>query len=142
MASAVPATVTIAGKKFQILFGANALRRLEKVSGYSVTAIGLMLVSGRGGYGLLQEAIWAGMEGARLKLNPQQPELSVEEVGDLIDDHDGGIVALCHSESEFTARFMEAWESAFPTMRKDAPKTDPPTAADAPSQAPTSGGTT
>lgn len=141
---AVPVTLTIAGQKYQILFGANALRQLEKASGYSIQTIGLMLVTGRGGFGLLQEALWAGLEGARAKINPKQPSLTVEDVGDIIDEHPGGLQDLWDEDSpnSIMKPFMEAWSSAFPVKRKDEKKVDPPPAEDVPPKELTSGGTT
>lgn len=141
---AIPVKVKIANTELQLFFGANALRVLEKSSGYATQTIGLMLVTGRGGFGLLLEAIYAGIEGARLK-GLSDVSLSLDEVGDLVDTHPGGIEALFDNDSEFSKQFMEAWRSAFPSRdRKDLPPPDPPQAAAVPdqSQAPTSGGTT
>jgi hypothetical protein len=145
--------VTILSKSYPVLYSANAIRRLEKETGHSSHRIGIMLLSGVGGFALLQEVLWAGLEGGRLKNHTRPNPFTVDEVGDLIDEAGGNHVFWHVDEMEIAAgRFsgsatatavLEAWRSAHPERpRKDVPqgKPDPNVAGPSPEQ--TSGGPT
>lgn len=106
-----------------IQYSSNALRRLEQTTGKSTAHVGLLLQSGRGGFGLLQEVLWAGLEGARMKHMTSPQPYTVEEVGDWIDDFPGGAPACWDEKSPVANAVLEAWQDAFPTTkREDLPK--------------------
>lgn len=123
-------TVTLGGKVVQIQYSSNALRLLERQTGKTTQQIGLYLVSGRGGFGLLQEILWAGLEGARLKHGLRPNPFTPEEVGDLIDDHEGGAAAVWAEEGPVANAVLEAWLEAFPVKKRaeEGEKNPPPAA--------------
>lgn len=104
---------------YHLLFSTNALFTLQRASGLTVQEMGLRLLTGQAGAMELQQMLWAGIEGYRLKHSPRKPELSMMEVGDLIDDA-GGFIEFWDEKSPFMAVVLEAWQSAFPKPRKDA----------------------
>jgi len=116
------------GPVYEIQFTMNALRELEKLSGHSIPMIGLTLMSpGRVTVGLLQEILWAGLEGARTKQRKNTTPRTIEDVGDIIDEYPGGVMEFFQEGSEPLKAIMEAWHSAFPTKeREEIPKDPPP----------------
>jgi len=144
--------ITIGNKVYPILYSANGLRRLERETGHPTSRIGLLLISGAGGFDLLQCVMWAGLEGARLKLLTRPNPFTVDEVGDLIDELGGPEVAWDIEDgsnpktgwkgSQMAVAVLEAWQSAFPKQqRRDLPKGDAKNDV-APSPEQTSGGAT
>ncbi len=112
-------TVQIGNTVVSIQYSSNALRLLERQTGKTVQQIGLYLVSGRGGFGLLQEILWAGLEGARLKHNTRPAPFTVDEVGDLIDDHEGGAAAVWAENGLIATAVLDAWLEAFPSKKRE-----------------------
>lgn len=110
-------TITIGSKTYPILYSANALRRLERETGHPTSRIGILLLTGQGGFDLLQCVLWAGLEGARLKHLTRPNPYTVDEVGDMIDDL-GGAETAWDIESvppaPMATAVLEAWQSAFP----------------------------
>lgn len=121
-------TITIGSKAYQILYSANALRRLERETGHPTSRIGILLLTGQGGFDLLQCVLWAGLEGARLKFVTSPQPYTVDQVGDMLDDLGGPEVAWdieAKPPSPMATAVLEAWRSAFPSKaRKDVPKGD------------------
>lgn len=74
-------TFEAAGKSYTIRFTQNAFYRLEEKLGEPVQSL-----SDKIGLRELQIAMWAGLEGARLKNRDRRAPFSLDEVGDLIDD--------------------------------------------------------
>lgn len=136
--------ITIGRKTYPILYSANALRRLERETGHPTSRIGLLLITGQGGFDLLQTVLWAGLEGARLKFLTRPNPYTLDEVGDMLDDLGGPETAWdieATPPSPMATAVLEAWKSAFPKQqRKDLPKSDPNEKA--PSPEATSGGAT
>lgn len=73
------------GKTYPILINSNALFKLEERTGLSTERIGMMMVTGRAGYQLLQIILWAGLEAGRVRYKLKRPPFEMEEVGDLLD---------------------------------------------------------
>lgn len=133
-------------KTYPILYSANALRRLERETGHPTNRIGVLLLTGQGGFDLLQCVLWAGLEGARLKHLTRPNPYTVDEVGDLIDDL-GGPETAWDLESvppaPMATAVLQAWQSSFPKkQRDDLPKGDKPKNDAPPPPAATSGGAT
>lgn len=131
---------------FPVLYSANALRRLERETGHPTHRIGILLLTGQGGFDLLQCVLWAGLEGARLKLNTRPNPFTIDEVGDMIDELGGPEVAwdldAKPTPAPMATAVLEAWHSSFPKKaRTDLPKGDVKND-DAPLPAATSGGAT
>jgi hypothetical protein len=139
-------TITIGRKTYPILYSANALRRLERETGHPTSRVGLLLLTGQGGFDLLQCVLWAGLEGARLKNITRPNPFTVDEVGDMIDDLGGPETAWdieAKPPAPMAIAVLEAWQSAFPKQqRKDLPKGDEGKNDEAPSPEQTSGGAT
>ena len=145
--------ITIGTKVYPILYSANGLRRLERETGHPTSRIGVLLMTGQGGFDLLQCVLWAGLEGARLKYLTRPSPYTVDEVGDMLDDLGGPEVAWELADSvpdpatgkyagaSLAVAVLEAWQSAFPKqVRRDLPKgTSDPNAVRLPSEQ-TSGG--
>lgn len=129
-----------------ILYSANALRRLERETGHPTQRIGILLLTGQGGFDLLQCVLWAGLEGARLKLGTRPNPYTVDEVGDMIDELGGPEVAWdidAKPPAPMATAVLAAWSSSFPKKaRTDLPKGDERKNDDAPLPAATSGGET
>jgi len=120
-------TVVFGGRAYSIVYNSNALFRLEKETGYSIQQIGFLLLNGRGGYALMQQILWAGLEGARIRNITRPNPFTVEEVGDLLDTEGGPAMIWENDKHPVAISIMDAWISAFPKKeRKDLPKdTDP-----------------
>lgn len=132
---------------FPILYSANALRRLERETGHPTHRIGILLLTGQGGFDLLQCVLWAGLEGARLKHATRPNPFTLDEVGDLIDELGGPEVAWdieSEPKAPMAVAVLAAWTSSFPKKaRTDLPKDKGDGKnADAPLPAATSGGAT
>ena len=131
---------------FPILYSANALRRLERETGHPTHRIGILLLTGQGGFDLLQCVLWAGLEGARLKLGTRPNPFTIDEVGDMIDELGGPEVAWdldAVPPAPMATAVLASWHASFPKKaRTDLPKGDGPKNDDAPSPAATSGGAT
>lgn len=123
------------GKVHQLVFSSMAIRELESLSGHSTQVIGLMIVTGRAGYGLLQEALYCSLEGARVKHRLNIPPFTLEGVGDMIDEYQfagmTGLYAFWDKESPALQSFLRAWDSAFPLKQREETKDpNPPQASE------------
>lgn len=83
--------VTLAGDNYPVVLGSNAVSRLEKETGLTLPQFGFLLASGRGGVRLMQMFLWAALEGGRLREKKRHSPWTYEEVGDLVDNTDGGM---------------------------------------------------
>src|SRR5262245_28262632 len=117
--------IHIATRPYPIQYTSNALTRLEKETGLSVQVLGTMLVHQRGGLRELQQILWAGLEGARLKHKTRQIAYTLDEVGDLIDEA-GGVIEFWDLEGDNVRALMEAFKSAFPSKERPAEPGDAP----------------
>src|SRR6185295_17816838 len=72
-----------------VVFTSNALFKLEKETGLSTERIGLMLLTGRAGYQMMQIILWAGLEAARVRMKTRREPFTIDEVGDLLDEEGG-----------------------------------------------------
>jgi hypothetical protein len=124
------ASITIGKQTYEVRYTSNALRLLEKETGRQTQQIGLMLMAGRYGFGLLQEILWAGLEGARIKLSSRPAPYTVNEVGDLIDEA-GGPGEFWDEHGSNASAILDAWMEAFPAKKReeDKRKKNPPRAA-------------
>lgn len=109
--------IHIAGRPYPLQYTSNALTRLEKETGLAVAVLGSLLIHQRGGLRELQQILWAGLEGARLKHKTRQIAYTVDEVGDLIDE-EGGIVAFWDKDGDNVKALMDAFQSAFPVKQR------------------------
>jgi hypothetical protein len=143
--------IRIGRQEYPILYNANAIRRLELETGHSSARIGLMLLSGVGGFAMLHAVLWAGLEGGRLRNTTRPSPYTMDEVGDLIDAA-GGVTEFWKVEQDAITKkyggspaavaIIEAWQSAHPQPRKDMPAGKPDPNADGSSSEQTSGGPT
>lgn len=138
---AIAENIKIGKELYPIQYTSNALRKLENSTGKTVQLIGLTLISGRAGWGMLQDILWAGLEGARLKLatagvSVRPQPYSVEEVGDMIDDAEGPQV-FWDDSSDNAQAVLRAWQSAFPKSRKEGEQSQRPTPVSEPTSAST-----
>jgi len=131
---------------FPVLYSANALRRLERETGHPTQRIGVLLLTGQGGFDLLQCVLWAGLEGARLKLGTRPNPFTIDEVGDMIDELGGPETAWdieAVPPAPMATAVLQAWQSSFPKkLRTDLPKGEKGKNDGAPSPDQTSGGAT
>lgn len=132
--SAVLVHLTLGPNTYPLSFGANALRRLERTTELTLDQIVAQMRTGS--VAIMQEALWAGLEGGRLKTNYRPLSWTIDEVGDLLDEH-GGANAIWHNPAHpIAAAVIEAWTSAFPQPRKDDAKGNEQAAAPAPADEP------
>ncbi len=132
--------ITIGSNTYKIWFTLNALRRLELTLGISYWQLQARLMNPRVSLGDLQALLYAGLEGARLKLTPRRPEWTIDRVGDLFDELEGGFIAWA-GEGDNTTKVIGAF---YDTLPKPKPKTDDAkneAAADTPPQDPPSAAT-
>lgn len=110
---------------YPITFSSNALYRLEKETKYTIEQLGYILLSGRGGYMHLQQILWSGLEGARLKMMTRPVPYTMDEVGDLIDLA-GGAPVVWDEDGTGVKELLEAWHVTFPVKRanEDPPKNE------------------
>lgn len=91
-------TFEAGGKTYALRFSQNAMYRLEKQLGESV--FGMKVCPS-----VLQTMLWAGLEGARLKLDQAVPAnrkpYTIDDAGDIIDALGGLTIA--------TPIIMDAW---------------------------------
>lgn len=113
---AVLVHVNIGGKQYPLSFGHNAIRRLERQTGYAMPQILAEMRSGS--HAIMHEALWAGLEGGRMKTNHRPLAYSLDEVGDMLDEHAGNGV-WNEPDHEISKALIEAWTSAFPAPRKE-----------------------
>lgn len=74
---------------YKVWMTANAIYNLERETGSSFEDFMQRFREGVTGFAELQILLFAGLEGARLKLWPRKPKWTVERVGDLIDKYGG-----------------------------------------------------
>jgi hypothetical protein len=142
MAAAVK-EIVVEGKTYPIVFSSNALARLEEETGMATHHLGLLFLSGRAGYRFLRMLLWAGLEGARLRIKgARRNKWELDEVGDLIDaaggdalvwgeeekkvEVDGKTVTTKEPTHEIGKTVYGAWSSAFPAARPALPGTVAP----------------
>jgi hypothetical protein len=139
--------LTFGDKTYPVVFSSNALFKLEKETGLSTERIGLLLLTGRAGYQMMQIILWAGLEAARIRLKIRREPFTIDEVGDLLDE-EGGSAQVWAGEDDgkdgqgvivreprpahpISTAVMEAWQAAFPKQRpmEDGAKSNPSMAA-------------
>lgn len=135
-------TLSIDGVDYPIRFDSNALFRLDEKTGLTVLQMGIILASGRAGYRMLHQMLWAGLEGGRRQAKTRPELWTMDEVGDLMDkvggaamfwfegndavtNDTGEVILEAVPPSAYLTTFQAAWTSAFP-MHRTKPKTDPP----------------
>jgi len=141
--------VPLAGQEFPIAYSSNAIFLLEEKTGMTLERFGFLLATGRAGLRLMQLFLWAGLEGGRLRAKTRRSIFTVEEVGDLVDETEGGPEAVWRDANDGTVikevdgvmqrvnefepvelhpvmkTIMEAYADAFPKARMDVPKLAP-----------------
>ncbi len=70
---------------YRIWFTSNAIFKLERALNIGFEDFMQQFRSGGTGFSMLQALLYAGLEGARLKMYPRAVEWTMEAVGDLID---------------------------------------------------------
>jgi hypothetical protein len=113
----VPKHIEIAGRPYPVMFTSNALFRLEKETGVATAVLGTLLLHQRAGLRELQQILWAGLEGARLKYGTRPMPFSVDEVGDLIDEA-GGALVVWDMDGAIVKAVMDAFQDAFPKAKR------------------------
>jgi hypothetical protein len=102
-------TFEAGGKIYALRFSQNAIYRLEeKLGGESIFGMKIKPST-------LQTMLWAGLEGARLKLDQTVPAnrkpYTIDDAGDIIDEL-GGL-------AEATPIIMDAWTSSLAHTEKE-----------------------
>lgn len=95
---------------YPVVFGSNALRLLEKETGTTIERLGLLMVTGRAGYSVMQAVVWAGLEHGRLRNRLTRPPFTMEEVGDLLDEEGGSAVIWAPEDDGFEEQEEEREE--------------------------------
>jgi hypothetical protein len=112
------------GEQTPIMFTTTSMRMLEKTLNMSLQTITYRMLKELYGIGEMSTTIWAGLEGARLKLKVRPQPWTQEEVDDMIDEL-GGVPLFFQKDSPVIKAMTEAWSDAFP-----APEKKPNTTAD------------
>src|SRR5262245_37744917 len=104
-------TVTFGTKgMFPIVCSSNALFKLEEKTGFSTERIGLLLMSGRAGYQMMQMILWAMLEAARVREKTRREAFTIEEVGDLLDEEGGSAVVWAGADDGMETREVDGVE--------------------------------
>lgn len=141
-----------------VVFSSNALFKLEEKTGLSTERVGLMLMTGRAGFQMMQIILWAGLEAARVRLKTRRDAFTIEEVGDLLDEEGGSAVVWAGADDGFdeedgpevdgkptkvrvqrreprvqhpiAVATLESWNAAFPKPREVASANPPQASSD------------
>jgi len=125
-------------ERYVLWYTTNAVFKLERAMGVGFEDLLQQLFGKESGYALLHGLLYAGLEGARMKMFPRATEWSLESVGDFIDEC-GGTRTFWEKNPGLARMLGEAIRASLPTPRATP---DPPPVSEGQESAPEGGATT